>query len=135
MQTDNKTIYPSNNEGKNMSEERSSGLGCLSIPLGIGALVATFTLGPIDFGRSVYNGLVGDTPVLKQRLAKYTQRKIEQRYTTKEDRRHYLERAFHIALDENMQYNPLDVSIEALWDASEDYASEFWEQHIWPTLK
>ncbi len=62
-----------------MTEEKSSGssssgLGCLAPMVGIASLVATFALGPTDLGRSVYNQIIGDTPVLKRQLVEYCRR-------------------------------------------------------------
>src|SRR3989338_8030503 len=51
--------------------------GCLTILAGIATFVATFSLGPIDFGRSVYNQIVGDTPVLKRHLVDYVRQGIQ----------------------------------------------------------
>ena len=54
-----------------MSEKESSRgirLGCLGPAVGIAGIMATFIMGPVDLSRSVYNQIVGDTPVLKREL-------------------------------------------------------------------
>src|SRR3989344_6031642 len=56
------------------SSKSRNPLGCLGPAVGIAGLVATFALGPIDLGRSVYNQIIGDTPVLKQELLNYVKR-------------------------------------------------------------
>jgi hypothetical protein len=89
-----------------MSQKTSSRreLGCLAPAVGIAGLVATLMLGPIDLGRSVYNQIIGDTPILKRELLDYSRRDI------------------------------LNVSIEKLWDASEDHARSLYQRWVWPSL-
>jgi hypothetical protein len=63
-----------------MSENNNaggSGIGCLGPFVGIAGLVAFIGLGPIDLGRSIYNQIIGDTPVLKRQLLDYSRRDIQ----------------------------------------------------------
>ena len=54
-------------------------LGCLAPAVGIAGLVATLMLGPIDLGRSVYNQIIGDTPILKRESLDYSRRGIQKK--------------------------------------------------------
>ena len=117
-----------------MSE--NNGLGCLGPAVGIAGLVATLMLGPVDLGRSVYNGVIGDTPVLKQKLVDYSRRGIKREnpnYSAQE-----VERALAGELNYRLSINninPQEVSIEKLWDASEDHARSRYERWVWPSLE
>ena len=115
-----------------MSED---GLGCLATTIGIAGLVATFALGPIDLGRSVYNQIVGDTPVLKRQLLDYSRSGIQREnpgYSTQEIENKLRKELGH-KLDGEV-INPQDVEIGKLWDASEDHARSFYERFVWPSL-
>lgn len=110
-------------------------LGLLAPAVGIAGLVATLALGPIDLGRSVYNQLIGDTPVLKRELLGYTRRDIQSRNPD------YAAQQVESKLAKELSYklegdkiNPQDVSIEKLWDASEDHARSGYQRWVWPSL-
>ncbi len=139
-------------------------LGCLTIPVGIAGLAATLFLGPVDISRSVYNQIVGDTPVLKRELVEYCRRGVAQQYSTtppsrslsrieqriKESQspessskvalptKEQLERSTASKLEyklEGDKINPAEVGIEELWDCAEDYAPSVWQQWVWTSLK
>ncbi len=122
------------------TEEKSSSSGslgcCLGPMVGIASIVATLSLGPIDFGRSVYNQLVGDTPVLKAQLLEYVRKGV------KAERSNYspaqlegtLARELSHDLKGAERIDPTTVSIEELWDASERFAPNVYQQFIWPEL-
>ena len=119
------------------SRSNSSSLGCCLGPMvTIAALVATVSLGPIDFGRSVYNQLVGDTPVLKAQLVDYVRRgvRLEQTNYSQAALEGAVARELHYNLKGKEQIDPTLVSIEELWDASERYAANPYEQFVWPSL-
>jgi hypothetical protein len=110
-------------------------LGCLAPAVGIAGLVATLMLGPIDLGRSVYNQIIGDTPILKRELLDYSRRDIQSK------NRQYTPQQVETALADELGYSldgdrihPLDVSIEELWDASEDHARSLYQRWVWPSL-
>ena len=122
-----------------MSEEKSSSrsnpLGWLAPAVGIAGLVATFTLGPIDLGRSVYNQIIGDTPILKRELLDYTRRDIQRKNPNYNAQQVEKDLASELGyrLDGD-KIDPQDVSIERLWDASEDHARSWYERWVWPSL-
>jgi len=105
----------------------SSGLGCLGPFVGIAGLVATLSLGPIDLGRSVYNQLIGDTPVLKQQLINYCKRHSGDEAVLADTL------GYRLGAEENI--NPQKVSIEALWDAAEVFAPSVYQQWVWTSLE
>jgi len=122
-----------------MAEKKSSGssnpLGCLAPAVGIAGLVATLVLGPIDLGRSVYNQIIGDTPILKRELLDYTRRDIQRSNSN------YTAQQVEVSLANELGYklegdkiDPQDVSIEKLWDASEDHARSWYQRWVWPSL-
>ncbi len=127
------------NERNDSSNKGSSGLGCLSPAIGIAGLVATFALGPVDLGRSVYNQIIGDTPVLKRELLDYSRRDIHRKnpnYSLQQ-----VETALASELGYNLgaviqvdKINPQDVSIETLWDNSEEHARSMYQRVVWPSL-
>jgi len=122
-----------------MSEKESLGrsnpLGCLAPAVGIAGLVATLALGPIDLGRSVYNQIIGDTPILKRELLDYTRRGIQRKnpnYNTQQVEKD-LANELGYRLDGD-KIDPQDVSIEGLWDASEDHARSWYQRWVWLSL-
>ena len=125
-----------------MSENDSGGsglnLGCLSTIVAASTFVATFALGPMDFGRSVYNQIVGDTPVLKRQLVDYSRKDIAKahpNYAPNDVEKALAgELGYSLPTGENAQIDPLDVSIHKLWDASEDHASSMYQRWVWPSL-
>ncbi|PIN73771.1 hypothetical protein COV20_06140 [Candidatus Woesearchaeota archaeon CG10_big_fil_rev_8_21_14_0_10_45_16] len=122
-----------------MAEKESSGssnpLGCLAPAVGIAGLVATLALGPMDLGRSVYNQIIGDTPILKRELLDYTRRDIQRsnpKYTVQQVEGNLAnELGYKLEGD---KIDPQDVSIEKLWDASEDHARSWYQKWVWPSL-
>jgi hypothetical protein len=118
------------------NSSRGSELGCLAPMVGIAGLVATLMLGPIDLGRSVYNGVIGDTPVLKQQLVDYSRRDIKRKnpnYSAQEVDR-TLSNELNYRLNDD-KINVQEVSVEKLWDASEDHARNWYERWVWPSLE
>ena len=118
------------------------GYGCLGNLIGVASIVATFSLGPIDFGRSVYNQIVGDTPVLKRQLTDYVRRGIQNQLQKQNVNQIEIERDLEAKLSEvlntplkNGQVNSQDVPISTLWVASEEYANSIYSRFIWPSLK
>ena len=121
----------------------SSPLGCLGPLVGIAGLVATFALGPIDLGRSVYNQIIGDTPILKRELLDYSRRDIQRKhlgYSALEIEAELANELCHtgytleINVDKD-KIDPQEISIEKLWDASEDHARSQYQRWIWPSLE
>lgn len=117
-------------------ERNGNELGCIGIPVGIAGLVATFALGPIDLCRSVYNQIVGDTPILKRELVEYTRRSL----VMKTERLDHLDdveiqlRHELGSVNKGEKVNPQDVSIGILWDAAEDNARTWYERWVWPSV-
>ena len=124
-----------------MSDNSSSGgsdLGCLAPFVGVAGLIATFIMGPIDLGSSVYNQIVGDTPVVKRELLDYSRRDIQRKNPdsspTAIERMLADEVNYRVPIADGETVNPLDVSMEDLWDASEDHARSGYQRWIWPSL-
>ncbi len=118
-------------------------LGCVLGPaVGIAGLVATFALGPIDLGRSVYNQIIGDTPILKRELLDYSRIDIQRKHPDYSDLEIETELAhelghtrYTLELDAGThKIDPQEISIEKLWDASEDHARSQYQRWIWPSL-
>ena len=116
----------------------SDGLGCvLSALVGLTGLVTVFTLGPIDLGRTVYNQIVGDTPVIKRQLTAYVRSGIikeHPKYDSIELERRLAQELEIPLVNEGEKVNPQDVGIGTLWDASEDYAKSWWQGWVWPSI-
>jgi len=121
---------------ENSGSSGGSRLGWLAHAVGIAGLVATLMLGPIDLGRSVYNGIIGDTPVLKEQLLDYSRRDVRRKNPNYTDKHVEGELAneLHYRLNGSSEINPQKVSIERLWDASEDHARTWYERWVWPSL-
>jgi len=106
--------------------------------VGIASLVATFALGPTDLGRSVYNQIIGDTPVLKRQLVEYCRRDMMSTHpwepASSIERRLGNELRYHFQNagpeSETLGIDPNQVSIETLWDASEDHAQSLYNDGI-----
>jgi|SRR3989344_5689958 len=114
--------------------ERSIGSG-LGWTLGLAFTIGTFAMGPIDFPRIVYNTFIGDTSIIKSRLTEYVKEGIRREVSGLDDSQ--IERVLSRELDvglENGVVNPQSVTMEKLWDASEDYASSWYQRWVWPTL-
>ena len=109
---------------------------CLTVPVFIAGIVATFALGPIDLCRSVYNQIIGDTPVLKRRLTNYVRRGISKEHSGYELQKveELLAYELNISISENGKVDPNQASIENLWDASEDNARSLYQRWVWPSL-
>jgi hypothetical protein len=122
---------------ENSGSSGGSGLGCLAPAVGIASLVATLMLGPVDLGRSVYNGITGDTPVLKEQLLDYSRRDIKRKNPnyTNQQAEVALADELHYKFNGSTEINPQKVSVERLWDASEDHARTWYERWVWPSLE
>jgi len=132
-----------------MSNE-GCGLGCVNgcalITWGVvaaaGALAASLLLGPVDFGRSVYNEMIGDTPVLKRQLTNYCRQGITRYYedqtgsaeTDPEQIERVLAREVGAVYREGKKVDPTEAGTNRLWNCSEDYAKGFYDQWIWTKL-
>ena len=121
---------------ENSVPRRGSGLGCLAPAVGIAGLVATLMLGPIDLGRSVYNGIIVDTPVLKQQLLDSSRRDISRKNPN------YSGAQVEKILADELNYrldgekiNPQTISVEKLWDSSEDHARSWYQRWVWLSLE
>jgi len=119
----------------NNLSSRGFGLGCLASAVGIAGLVATFMLGPIDLGRSVYNQIIGDTPVLKRAILDYSRRDIQRKNLN------YTPQQVEVSLANKLGHKlngykivAQDVSIEKLWDVSEDHAGSWYQRWVWLSL-
>ena len=122
-----------------MAEEKSSGssnlIGRLAPVVGIAGWIAILSLGPIDLGRSVYHQIIGNIHVLKRELLDYTRRDIQRsnpNYTAQQIES-ILATGLRYKLGED-KLNPQDVSLEKLWDASEDHARSWYQRWVWPSL-
>lgn len=114
----------------------SSGLGCLAPLVGIAGLVATFALGPIDLGRTVYNLIIGDTSTIKKELVDYSRRDLVKECPSYDllTIERILAHEFKYKL-EGDKINPSDISMVKLWDASEDHAQSGYQGWVWPSLE
>lgn len=123
--------------GDDNSSGGGSGLGCLGFFASIAGLVATFSLGPIDFGRAVYNQVVGDTPVIKRQLTDYVRSGIAREYPDKTTQQleQKLSNELKTPISKDGKVDPMQVSSTNLWDASEDYAKSWYQRFIWPSLE
>jgi hypothetical protein len=72
---------------------------------------------------------------LKRELLDYSRRDIQSK------NRQYTPQQVETALADELGYSldgdrihPLDVSIEELWDASEDHARSLYQRWVWPSL-
>ena len=111
-----------------------NGLGYFLGSVGIAGIVATFMLGPIDLARSVYNGIIGDTPVLKEQLLDYIRRDIRRKNLGENPEKDLANKIGVYNLDSNGRIDPQKVSVEKLWDAAEDHARSEYQRWIWTSL-
>ncbi|MBI4147922.1 hypothetical protein HY490_01395 [Candidatus Woesearchaeota archaeon] len=102
-------------------------VGCLASLAGIaGIAVASAIMGPVDLGRTVYNQLIGDTPLLKREIVNYCRKDTNEASLANE-------LGYH--LSEGEQINPQDVDISTLWDASEEHAPSLYQRWVWTSLE
>ncbi len=124
-----------------MSDDKDSGwrpgcgLGVLYAMAGISALVMMFRLGPMDSARTVYNQIIGDVPAIKRQLTDYARKGIQKENQEKQpgEVEKILAQELGIPYDGN-KINPNEVSIEQLWDASEDHARSWYQRWVWPSV-
>ena len=109
----------------------------LSVLFGGLAVAGTLTLGPIDFARTVYNQLVGDTVPIKYELVDYTRRGVQRRDSTLSPSQieEVVATILNTKPDETGRVNPLMVSSSNLWDATEELAPSKFERYVWPRLR
>ena len=125
-------------KNKSQHSSKNSLGGCLGTLVGIATFVATFSLGPVDFGRSVYNQLIGDTPVLKRQLTDYVRSGIarENPSLTPAELEQKLANVIGAPpVGTSQNVDPEQTSIEKLWDAGEEYAGSTYQQWFWSSLK
>lgn len=120
-----------------MTNDSNSGPspGCISVFIGIPLIIASFSLDPIDLCRSIYNGLIGDTPILKKELLDYVRKNYRknEEYTPKQ-RESNIANLLNYNLNEGERIDPQQVSVERLWDAAEDYSESFYQRWFWTSL-
>ena len=105
--------------------------------LGTAFIIGTFTLGPIDLPRTVYNMLIGDTPLIKSRLTGYVREGIKRKYPALDSSEveQRLARELDVRLENDGVVDPQGASMEELWDRSEDYPLSGYGRWVWPSLK
>ena len=115
----------------------NNGIGFFVPVIGIAGLVASIFIGPgpIDLTRSVYNHIIGDTPVLKRELLNYSRKDIQ----IKNPKHTFQQVESSLANElnyklEGEKINHLDVSVEKLWGASENHAKSLYQKWVWPSL-
>ena len=104
------------------------------IASGLGLLIGSVDLGPIDLCRTIYNNIIGETPILKEQLANYCRRMIVENLGASSSK----SRQIDDKITEMFYVRPVDpskISISELWDASEDLAPSFYQRWVWPSLK
>ncbi|MBW3015551.1 hypothetical protein KY330_03955 [Candidatus Woesearchaeota archaeon] len=122
-------------KNKSSGSGSNDGLGCfLSTAVGIAGLVATLSLGPIDFTRTVYNQIIGDTPVIKRQLVDYVRKNTPHYSTMQALKAEYALAKEMKAEVRDGRINPDSVSIETLWDLAEDYAKSSRDRWWWTDL-
>ena len=108
--------------------------------LGAAALLGALTLGPIDCSRSTYNTFVGDGPAMKTALVEYARKNVRHKnpdnpQKVEEDIARRLGLSYgNDRFADGRRVDPNDVSIERLWDVSEEAADNFHEKYVWPGL-
>ncbi len=108
---------------------------CLAV--GIAGLFALLSskLGPIDFGRSAYNGIIGNVPILKQQLLDYSRSDVKlknPRYSSRDVDKTLANELNYVLTDGKI--NPQEVSIEQLWVSCENHSQNWYERWFWPSL-
>lgn len=117
-------------------------IGCgVGLFLGALGLLATLSMGPIDFTRTVYNQIIGDMPVLKRELLGYCRDCARREYEPKAELdtserakviEYSLAKEFDILYNGNGLINPNDVSIGKLWDYIEAHPKHWFDKWVWP---
>ena len=107
-------------------------------------LIGSFTHGPIDLMRTSYNSLVGDSPIIKERLVDYVRRGIRHdvhKYERSESREEQLtesrlakELGYNDNLPEGEKVDSSKIEMSVLWDAQEDQSRSFRQRWIWANL-
>ncbi|HLD33298.1 MAG TPA: hypothetical protein VJB66_01135 [Candidatus Nanoarchaeia archaeon] len=134
-----------NSEGLNNSND----LGCLANfaltfvggVASVAVLAGVLRLGPIDYARTLYNQMIGDTPALKEKLLDYVRDGISVQYprASAHDVQQMVAKELGYKLDHLPEsagrIDPNMASIEALFDASEKHARSSYQQFVWPSLE
>lgn len=123
-----------------MSEDNAAPIvgliALLAAPI-IGTLGGVFGQGPIDFGRTVYSGVTGDSTVLKRELLDYNRGLIEESITgsnTAQVEANLAKQIGYSLRKEEKMIDPQYASTSALWDAAEDNSNGNYERWVWPSL-
>ena len=120
-------------------EERNNStdiLGFISFMGGtIAGIYGLCYFGPIDGVRSGYNFLLGDLPALKSELLDYNRTNLKEKYRGLNTIG--IEQVLADTLDYKLLGNTIDaqkISLDTLWDASEDTTNSLYERWVWTSL-
>jgi len=104
--------------------------------IGVATLAGTLRMGPIDFGRTTYNSVIGDAPTLKRQLLDYNRKSIILSGNLRDPRDidSTLANKLGVAIGENGRINPDSVSMKALWDQVEEQPRTGMDQFVWTNL-
>ncbi len=110
------------------------GVKFLYAAVGIAGLAMIARLGPIDAGRTIYNQLTGDMPVLKRELVNYCEEGIKRKHGGKHgenDIESILIKELDLRNVNISKASPDDVSIEVLWATAEKYPKSPLDYWVW----
>ena len=136
---------PHNSERLNNSNDLGSlanfALSFVGGVASVAVLAGVLRLGPIDYARTLYNQMIGDTSALKEKLLDYVRDGISVQYP----RASANDVELMVARELGYKLDPLPesagridsnkASIEALFDASEKHARSAYQWFVWPSLK
>ena len=101
----------------------------------IGVLIGMVRMGPVDYTRTIYNAVIGDTPSLQFKLVDYCRKGIKKKNWNMEDSEIEKKLAKELGLTyRGERINPQGASIEDLWDLSEEYAYNGQDRWLWTSL-
>ena len=114
--------------------------------LGVMGLIGACRHGPIDFTRTVYNAMTGDTPVLHKSLEESCYQNILFYQVTKSDQDVESNTQHSLASVLNVNYvfdnsfssaraNTASASLEDLWDCVDTHARNSFEKYVWTRLR
>lgn len=117
-------------------KSENSGCGALMSVTGVAAVLFPLFYGPLDLTRTGYNYCTGNLSTLKSELLEYTRANVQRENPLNSPQE--IESKLAASLDYKLtseRITPGQVSIEKLWDASEDHASSLYQRWIWTHLE
>ncbi len=117
-------------------DETRTAAGCLYALTSVSLLGMTLSFGPLDLGRTLYNQLIGDMPVLKKKLVDFARRDVYRVNPdiSPENVESILAKELR-SFTGKAEINPNEIPISDLWDLQENRSRTFKDQWVWANLE